>query len=711
MKFSKRTKVSTFAKYLFSYIAIFTVLIGGFFLILRSQLEKTYHVQRTEQIHAQLRSLGDHLNSEVAFLSQIDRLVTGNDDIILANYRSESKYHGATYAELEQYADSSSLIDTIVYYSRFSGHVFSSGQYCTIRDGAFILMDGEYPTLEFDPEPWLDCNNGQLIWLSGKKTGYLIYFPPNNSSARYLYFYILDVGMLQSQLKTLQSEELPAVALVDGEGRCVTGINFGSTPVPTEDGIYPLEGSRSLCVCSGLRGGFSIAAVISEEFLSRQVNETFLSAWLSLLGLSVLGIVLVWLAMSMTYKPLNSFIRSIAPSSHRGQNYFELLSENFSDLRLQKQQLQKNLDNYRTFVQKDLMGSVLTQQFAVSPAVLDRIFEAVSPSGLVLVVKVSGKAQLLEPLSGALRPQGSCFCLSKTENGALYLAVLSGEGDIPMLKAACAQLHGETGCLFALSDPSGSILDLPMLCENAAAACGAWPQTAVAEYRLPDSGPNPFAYPHEALNQLSALLRSCQFSQARETIQSIFAKLEQHNVQSALPAYFSNCIVLDLLTILSNSMSLDRIDFNAYSDIFYEAIRLCRDFQPEENTQELQLVISELLFFYEKEASNRLSHVAPLQQLMERNFCQPEFSISVIADTYHVSISRMSVLFKKEMGLGFTDCLWQMRLKKAQELLSATDLSIDEISVTVGYLNPNSFRRKFKQETGLSPSQYRDSLK
>jgi len=103
--------------------------------------------------------------------------------------------------------------------------------------------------------------------------------------------------------------------------------------------------------------------------------------------------------------------------------------------------------------------------------------------------------------------------------------------------------------------------------------------------------------------------------------------------------------------------------------------------------------------------------VAPLQQLMERNFCQPEFSISVIADTYHVSISRMSVLFKKEMGLGFTDCLWQMRLKKAQELLSATDLSIDEISVTVGYLNPNSFRRKFKQETGLSPSQYRDSLK
>ena len=95
---------------------------------------------------------------------------------------------------------------------------------------------------------------------------------------------------------------------------------------------------------------------------------------------------------------------------------------------------------------------------------------------------------------------------------------------------------------------------------------------------------------------------------------------------------------------------------------------------------------------------------------MESNFCQPDFSISVIADTYHVSVSRMSVLFKKEMGIGFADYLWQMRLKKAKELLTATELSIDEISLTVGYLNPNSFRRKFKQETGLTPTQFRETI-
>ena len=41
------------------------------------------------------------------------------------------------------------------------------------------------------------------------------------------------------------------------------------------------------------------------------------------------------------------------------------------------------------------------------------------------------------------------------------------------------------------------------------------------------------------------------------------------------------------------------------------------------------------------------------------------------------------------------------------ELLRDTDQSIDEISVAVGYLNTSSFRRKFKQATGMTPSQLR----
>lgn len=67
----------------------------------------------------------------------------------------------------------------------------------------------------------------------------------------------------------------------------------------------------------------------------------------------------------------------------------------------------------------------------------------------------------------------------------------------------------------------------------------------------------------------------------------------------------------------------------------------------------------------------------------------------------------MSYLFKKEMGENFSDYVWALRLGKAKELLLNTDMSIDDISLAVGYVNTSSFRRKFKQTTGMTPSQLR----
>ena len=108
---------------------------------------------------------------------------------------------------------------------------------------------------------------------------------------------------------------------------------------------------------------------------------------------------------------------------------------------------------------------------------------------------------------------------------------------------------------------------------------------------------------------------------------------------------------------------------------------------------------------------NRLLHIVPLQQMAANNYCDPNFSISVIAEAYHVSPSHMSTLFKKEMGVGFAEYIWNLRLQRAKELLLSTDMPIDEISTMVGYCTPNSFRRKFKQETGITPSQFRETQK
>ena len=67
----------------------------------------------------------------------------------------------------------------------------------------------------------------------------------------------------------------------------------------------------------------------------------------------------------------------------------------------------------------------------------------------------------------------------------------------------------------------------------------------------------------------------------------------------------------------------------------------------------------------------------------------------------------MSYLFKKEIGENFSDYVRALRLEKARALLLTTDMAIDDISLAVGYANTSSFRRKFKQTAGMTPSKPR----
>lgn len=93
--------------------------------------------------------------------------------------------------------------------------------------------------------------------------------------------------------------------------------------------------------------------------------------------------------------------------------------------------------------------------------------------------------------------------------------------------------------------------------------------------------------------------------------------------------------------------------------------------------------------------------------MIEAQYTSPDFSISHIADSFDVSVAYVSYLFKSETGENVSDYVWNLRLEKAKKLLLTTDMSVDNISISVGYVSTSSFRRKFKQDTGVTPSQFR----
>ena len=86
---------------------------------------------------------------------------------------------------------------------------------------------------------------------------------------------------------------------------------------------------------------------------------------------------------------------------------------------------------------------------------------------------------------------------------------------------------------------------------------------------------------------------------------------------------------------------------------------------------------------------------------------QREISLDDVSREVDISPYYFSKVFKEATGENFIDYLTGLRIEKAKELLTSTDMSMKEICIEVGYANPNYFSRIFKKIVGLSPTEYK----
>lgn len=85
-------------------------------------------------------------------------------------------------------------------------------------------------------------------------------------------------------------------------------------------------------------------------------------------------------------------------------------------------------------------------------------------------------------------------------------------------------------------------------------------------------------------------------------------------------------------------------------------------------------------------------------------------TLETLADAVALSPSRLSHLFKQEVGDSVNNLLLSLRLNKAARLLEFTTQSISTISDEVGFHSAFYFSRQFRQRFGMNPRAYRDSV-
>ncbi len=97
--------------------------------------------------------------------------------------------------------------------------------------------------------------------------------------------------------------------------------------------------------------------------------------------------------------------------------------------------------------------------------------------------------------------------------------------------------------------------------------------------------------------------------------------------------------------------------------------------------------------------------------LIEKNYGREEFSLQEAADMIGLSVPYLSRMFRKEAGCTFVDYLTSLRMRKATILLHDDDVKIYEVAEKVGYSSQQYFSLVFKKKLGVSPIEYRQSIK
>lgn len=119
------------------------------------------------------------------------------------------------------------------------------------------------------------------------------------------------------------------------------------------------------------------------------------------------------------------------------------------------------------------------------------------------------------------------------------------------------------------------------------------------------------------------------------------------------------------------------------------------------------LSVNKILIEYENNRPDRLLADQARDKISKHfSLCDGDISVQQVADQLCVSPTRLNKVHQLHYGCNINQYRKEQRLQKAKSLLQLNQKTL-EVSLHCGFVDSTSFYRSFKQETGMTPSQYR----
>src|SRR5699024_10607206 len=93
------------------------------------------------------------------------------------------------------------------------------------------------------------------------------------------------------------------------------------------------------------------------------------------------------------------------------------------------------------------------------------------------------------------------------------------------------------------------------------------------------------------------------------------------------------------------------------------------------------------------------------------NYIQANYidvTLDDLAEKFYLSKPYLSKYIREKSGMTFGDLVKKIRMKKARALLKSSNMTVENIALSVGYQNVEHFNRLFKKAYNMTPMQFRN---
>lgn len=175
-------------------------------------------------------------------------------------------------------------------------------------------------------------------------------------------------------------------------------------------------------------------------------------------------------------------------------------------------------------------------------------------------------------------------------------------------------------------------------------------------------------------------------------------------------AQFRQLLVSVVYSVLQSSSAFVRVVSNA--ELTNDDVIACAQEAPD--CAALSREFTRIIHAYIDKVQARTAasgdfHVEHARQFIEQHYAE-NITLADVADHLALHPNYVSTLFKKDFGVSFSQHLRHLRIEEACRAIRESDEKLYIIAANVGYDDPASFGRAFREEMNCSPREYKQKF-